>query len=72
MRKNATFSERNLNKALPGEKFEQGVQGVWEQVNVEKRVARTMAGGTEIDVGLLRLGISGWPRKLRNFDWDSE
>jgi len=44
MRKNATFSERNLNKALLGEKFKQGVQGVREQVNVEKRVARTMAG----------------------------
>ena len=44
MRKNATFSERNLDKALPDGKFEEGVEGVWEEVNVEKRVARTIGG----------------------------
>lgn len=45
MRKNTIFSVRNLDRVFFCGKFEEGVEGVREEVNVEKRVARSVDGG---------------------------
>lgn len=55
MRKNAIFSEMNLDKLLWGEKLVEGVNGVREQVHTDKWVARSFDGGSESEKGLLQV-----------------
>ena len=44
MRKEAIFSETNLDKILREVKVGVGVEGAWEHVSVGKRVVRTVGG----------------------------